>query len=85
MDISKTKLLFDKNHLVDYKTKLYLCLKKGVFYGLIASILFRKPFRYFPLAIGLSFGFCHDDLKKVFIIVKEIKTVETDKNKKFDK
>jgi hypothetical protein len=81
MDIDnfKTKLILDKNYLTDYQTKLFYCLKNGVIYGLIASILFRKPFKYFPLAIGLSFGYCHNDLKKVFIFIKEKENIETGK------
>ena len=71
MEDTKTKLLFDKNYVADYQNKLMYCLKNGFIYGTIFAILFRKPLTYYPLAFGLAFGYCHSDLKKVFIIVKE--------------
>ena len=71
MEAIKTKLFFDKNYISEYRSNLFYCLTKGMMYATIATLLFRKPFTYYPLALGLSFGYCHNDLKKIFILVKE--------------
>ena len=73
LDKIRSKLLFDNKSFNEYQTKLFYFVAKGLLYGTIASLLFRNPYKYYPIALGLSFGYCHNDLKKVFIITNDHK------------
>ena len=80
MEAIKTKLLFDKNHVSEYQSKLIFALKYGFLFATIGTLLFRKPSVYYPMGLGVTFGFCHSDLKKIFIVIKEkdIKSVDVE-------
>jgi len=66
MNNSWNKLRIDHAKFDLFKKKFTYFASKGFFYGCLFSILLRKPKTYFPLCLGLSAGYCNDNLFEVF-------------------
>jgi len=63
---SRAKFQIDQQNIDIYKKKIKYFVAKGLIYGFLLSIIFRKPKTFIPLSLGVAAGFCHEDLKRIF-------------------